>query len=108
MNGSATLEIARRIVGVVKGNVKWLAKNIVDKKSGETAKINLRNFLFSYQEKMLEVVKKRRPTESEYSYIKYAFEHAKLIDRYFHQTRILTNYASLIQTLDAGTREPKA
>lgn len=106
MNGSETVDEALRIVTIVKQSAEKLKQQVTPPKNREITDLNLRHFLFSFFDEIEKVRMKRDLTSKEQVFIYDAFEYAKLVDRYFLKTLLLTKYSDLIVKLAAETEAP--
>lgn len=103
MNGSETVDEALSIITRVKQSAKKLVKQVKHPKNRNAADLNLRNYLYFYLDKIEDIRTQRDIALEEQAFINDAFEYAKLIDRYFIKTKLLTKYADLILNVAAET-----
>lgn len=104
MNGSMSLLAGLEIVATVKRQSEQLSEQLGPAKPETSKALNLRDHLTSYCKKVAGRGERGKLTLREQTKVSRIFEHLKLIDRFFHETSLLTKYGALIQNIPAPAK----
>lgn len=105
MNASVPLEEALSVIASLKKLARKLRAQINVPHQRNSEDLNLYHFLHGYPDKVAKVRVTRALSAAEHAFINDAFEYAKLVDRYFRKSSLLTKYADLVVDL-AATQKP--
>lgn len=98
MNGEVAAERAEEVIRTTKGEAEWLLAQ--GRKLTGVDALNLREFLYTLHKQAGKTLAEKGLSKGDRELILRAFEFAKMVDRYFKNTELLTRFGDLVQTME--------